>query len=1092
MPQSIKRTLCIGLGGTGRDVLMQIRKLIIDRHGALSNLPVVSFVHIDADKGAGDISGLKTGSTYRGEDILFREAERIVASMSSQEIDELTQGLARRESYERQSPYDHIGCWLSPHLLKNIKAIEDGASGIRPVGRLAFFHNYRKIQDAIQSAENRTRGHDRSLIEKGLIVEPGLNIFMVGSLCGGTGSGMFLDIAYGLRQAYGDVENQLMGYWVVSPELYGNTPSMNANSYAALKELNHYAASNTRFKACYDPQHLINIDEQRPPFDYVYVVSNKTATDYKILDKNKLCNVIAHKIFLDFGDELTPIIQGQKNNFLEKLARMDEHPRRNVQRYLTFGLAKLYFPNERTVQVAFNRIKQNLVSFWLKGEGQSPDPQVLLDRFLLSWETTRNDGIPFIKQLEALAQEKNKTFSIVLKNWSNQIEESINALQKSSDRQRFLEQLPGDVRAQFRKVQPGETDNARGVWLTRTQQTTPKLIQKLKQDIEKFLAELLQPSAADFSLESARTWLEALLTHLNKWRRELEDTLQSFDGLYTLEDLDKKWRNTAQILQDIEQQRNLFGLQEKKKSQQFQEGVQQFLRDSSKLIRQNFEYVLHQETLQIIKELQQSVQTFIAQGTQFNSLLKSVSSAYDKKGSDLLRLNEDDITGEALFAEEDTKECYKSLLPEREYSATLIEVSKKILEEISTDDSLVRILVQERSLDDQQLRNSIDTAFDKRFSIQSNDIKQSVIQRFFQKYPFVDAERRMRQILREAEPLLPLNLSDRYFYNDKGNKSEIIAFNQTDDQIVQQFQDLLTRSLGIGEPVLKPIQSDNEIVIVNEYAAFPLRLINGLEQMREQYNRQCHYDASLVHNDYNQIFCEIIPPDARTMEELQDIFYACIAFGILSEENQGYFYEYFDNFLNDHGRIELSLTWSEALEQLASAESITQDLKQERENIIESIRRNPALWHQEYWPKLRVFIERINKLPKTDVNYLEIPSVLGEKATLDKPAKQGILQRLWDYLNNEVAKQGEILPPAQQYLPTSNDDNIRNNSEEQTRVVQVVDDSPVTVTQDPWEETKNTPSTEWVQELKVLSELKKKGDLSEEDFEFAKRRLLGQ
>ena len=59
MSQTIQRTLCIGLGGTGRDVLMQIRRLIIDRYGRLDALPVVSFVHIDADRGASDISGLR-------------------------------------------------------------------------------------------------------------------------------------------------------------------------------------------------------------------------------------------------------------------------------------------------------------------------------------------------------------------------------------------------------------------------------------------------------------------------------------------------------------------------------------------------------------------------------------------------------------------------------------------------------------------------------------------------------------------------------------------------------------------------------------------------------------------------------------------------------------------------------------------------------------------------------------------------------------------------------------------------------------------------------------------------------------------------
>jgi len=89
----IQRTLCIGLGGTGRDVLMQIRRLIIDRYGKLDALPVVSFVHIDADKGAGNLSGLRTGSTYRGENILLTPAERVTSTMKSQEIDELIRGL---------------------------------------------------------------------------------------------------------------------------------------------------------------------------------------------------------------------------------------------------------------------------------------------------------------------------------------------------------------------------------------------------------------------------------------------------------------------------------------------------------------------------------------------------------------------------------------------------------------------------------------------------------------------------------------------------------------------------------------------------------------------------------------------------------------------------------------------------------------------------------------------------------------------------------------------------------------------------------------------------------------------------------------
>lgn len=56
--RGINRTICIGLGGTGRDVLMRIRRLIVDRYGDLSNLPIVSFVHIDTDKAATQVTGI--------------------------------------------------------------------------------------------------------------------------------------------------------------------------------------------------------------------------------------------------------------------------------------------------------------------------------------------------------------------------------------------------------------------------------------------------------------------------------------------------------------------------------------------------------------------------------------------------------------------------------------------------------------------------------------------------------------------------------------------------------------------------------------------------------------------------------------------------------------------------------------------------------------------------------------------------------------------------------------------------------------------------------------------------------------------------
>jgi len=180
--RGVKRTICIGLGGTGKNVLMQLRRLIIDRYGDLNELPLVSFVHIDTDKSASQSSGLRTGNTYHGVSLSFKDSEKVSATMSSKEVTNFVQGLEQRNKSDRSSPYDHIGRWFPPQLLKNVKAVEDGAKGIRPVGRLAFFHNYSTIKQAIDTAERKTRGHEAKLLQKGLYLEQGLNIFIVGSL----------------------------------------------------------------------------------------------------------------------------------------------------------------------------------------------------------------------------------------------------------------------------------------------------------------------------------------------------------------------------------------------------------------------------------------------------------------------------------------------------------------------------------------------------------------------------------------------------------------------------------------------------------------------------------------------------------------------------------------------------------------------------------------------------------------------------------------------------------------------------------------------------------------------------------------------
>ncbi len=101
-------------------------------------------------------------------------------------------------------------------------------------------------------------------------------VYVVASLAGGTGSGMFLDVAYcgaepaeadGLRVARSDrrVRGPAGGPGV------SRRRSRSGNTYAALTELNHYSRPDTTFTAHYDERHG-TIREKEPPFTRCYLV----------------------------------------------------------------------------------------------------------------------------------------------------------------------------------------------------------------------------------------------------------------------------------------------------------------------------------------------------------------------------------------------------------------------------------------------------------------------------------------------------------------------------------------------------------------------------------------------------------------------------------------------------------------------------------------------------------------------------------------------------------------------------------------------------------------------------------------------------
>ena len=260
-------TLCIGLGGTGKDALKKLKKEVYRRlkpDDPESPIPFygsIRFLLIDSDDAdlgiTQDISSIDKATEYF--DISNNE---IVKTFRSKEI------IAVRKELSWLN-HEHIGIQNAGH----------GAGGIRQVGRFLLIDKAALfkakltalIQDAIQG------------------VTGDLNIHLFSGLSGGTGSGTFLDVCYIVRhvlETLGRDSAQISGYFFLPdvnlsvPSIIGSPLTANyvrCNGYAALKELDYMMGLEEAQGKFVQNYGSFEVSTSRTPVDLCYLISATTA-----------------------------------------------------------------------------------------------------------------------------------------------------------------------------------------------------------------------------------------------------------------------------------------------------------------------------------------------------------------------------------------------------------------------------------------------------------------------------------------------------------------------------------------------------------------------------------------------------------------------------------------------------------------------------------------------------------------------------------------------------------------------------------------------------------------------------------------------
>jgi serine/threonine protein kinase len=231
--------LVIGLGGTGAAVLRSLRKVISKRWG-VDGFPQVRFLLLDADPDE------LLQATQGDADTALRREETLLAR------------LQRPSQYLKPGrELQELEKWLDPELLRRLPRDQTTPQGWRALGRLAFSGNATAILTRLRS-ELSCCTQEGALAEAGKQTGLGVRsnrprVYVVGSPGGGTGGGMLLDMAYAARHllrqlGYRQPEVQAI-LLLPAVERAGEKARATANTYAALAEVNYFAAAERIFPA---------------------------------------------------------------------------------------------------------------------------------------------------------------------------------------------------------------------------------------------------------------------------------------------------------------------------------------------------------------------------------------------------------------------------------------------------------------------------------------------------------------------------------------------------------------------------------------------------------------------------------------------------------------------------------------------------------------------------------------------------------------------------------------------------------------------------------------------------------------------------
>jgi tubulin-like protein len=536
--RKVAPTILIGLGGSGKEVLLRLRRRFYERYGVFG-FPTMAYLWIDTDTKNNDIDGQALDHIM--ESVAFQQEERVNAEI---------QGGSFKEYFRNQRSSPHIFNWLDQKL-SELGQVVNGAGQVRPLGRLAFFHSYNNILNRLNEAWAKVRddaAHQEMMNRYKIEVDTSaLDVILVFSVAGGTGSGMFLDMAFLCREALKDPN--ITGYLLL-PSIFADSINANkkifANGYAALKELEYYswrkdvdpegtgaasksAAALSRHDFLADwgnkgyDKKIKPMAIMAPAFNTCYLIDNVTQGGGTIRpgDKKYLCDMIAENIFLNFSaEEFSRAKDSIRSNLEQYLGKPLYYPYDGYgaeggytellsQRFSTMGFSKLFVPVDRIRRACGYQLALDLIGRWLNPNEKN---EVELQQQMENHELRKLElsaGGPDDNILKPLRRVGESTFDDEIRAEVSRWRDSL-LVQASTEKKPALYDYIPRLTKDFARKNLERADATRpenwGTYVISLEQNRKQLIDALRGEFDPSGAR--KPGADGKILERVKVWLK--------------------------------------------------------------------------------------------------------------------------------------------------------------------------------------------------------------------------------------------------------------------------------------------------------------------------------------------------------------------------------------------------------------------------------------------------------------------------------------------------------------------------------------------------------------------------------------------------------